>query len=270
MDRLRTRWIIFSGLAIVVIASYLITIKFKTAPSPATLKAYEYLDTLPERSVVIFSFDHEASSLPEIQPIALAMLRHAFKNDLKIVGLSLFAEGTAIGYDLLSKTAREYDRQYGRDYIFLGFKPQYISAILGMGESIKRVFPEDYLGNMTDTMPIMLGIDSYDNIEMVVSIADGDRTVQWVEYAGARYNQKVMAGLTAAMITSYDPYLSSEQLYAVVGGLRGAAEYENLLDKRGGGSRGMLAQSAAHLYILALVIVGNIIYFRNRRRGGGG
>jgi len=249
MDRLRTRWIIFSGLAIVVIVSYLITIKFKTAPSPATLKAYKYLDTLPEKSVVIFSFDHEASSLPEIQPIALAMLRHAFKNDLKIVGLSLFAEGTAIGYDLLSKTAREYDRQYGSDYIFLGFKPQY---------------------NMTDTMPIMLGIDSYDNIEMVVSIADGDRTVQWVEYAGARYNQKVMAGLTAAMITSYDPYLSSEQLYAVVGGLRGAAEYENLLDKRGGGSRGMLAQSAAHLYILALVIVGNIIYFRNRRRRGGG
>ena len=122
---------------------------------------------------------------------------------------------------------------------------------------------------MTDTIAIMSGIDSYADIEMVVSIADGDRTVYWVEYAGARYNQEVMAGLTAAMITSYDPYLSSEQLYAVVGGLRGAAEYENMLDYRGGGSRGMLAQSAAHLYIVVLVIIGNVIYFRNRRRGKG-
>jgi len=269
MDRLKTRWLIFSGLAVVVVAAYLINIKFKTEPSPATMKAYEFIETLPESSVVMFSFDHEASSLPEIQPLALALLRHAFKNDLKIIGLSLFAEGTAIGYDLMTETAAEYDKQYGVDYVFLGFKPQYISAILGMGESIRRVFPEDYLGNPTDNAPIMSGVDSYDDITMVVSIADGDRTVYWVEYAGARYGQEVMAGLTAAMITSYDPYLSSEQLYAVVGGLRGAAEYENLLDQRGGGARGMLAQSAAHLYIIALVVTGNIIYFRNRRRRGG-
>ena len=133
MKRLRSRWLIFSGLAIVVIAAYLITIRFKTVPSPATQKAYDYIESLPDSTLVMFSFDHEASSLPEIQPIALALLRHAFKNDLKIIGLSLFAEGTAIGYNLLSRTAAEYGKEYGRDYVFLGFKPQYISAILGMG-----------------------------------------------------------------------------------------------------------------------------------------
>lgn len=269
MERLRTRWIIFTGLAVVVIIAYMITIKFRTVPSPATLKAYDYFESLPDSSVVIFSFDHEASSLPEIKPIALALLRHAFQNNIRIIGLSLFAEGTSIGYNLLSKTAAEYGKVYGRDYVFLGFKPQYISAILGMGESIRRVFPEDYLGNTFDSLSIMQGIENYDNIAMVVSIADGDRTVQWVEYAGARYNQAVMAGLTAAMITSYDPYLSSEQLYAVVGGLRGAAEYESLLEQRGGGSRGMLAQSAAHIYIIVLVVIGNIVYFRSRRNRGG-
>lgn len=268
MNRLQTRWILFSGLAVVVIIAYLLTIQFKTVPSPTTQQAYDYLESLPESSVVIFSFDHEASSLPEIQPIALIMLRHAFRNNLRIIGLSLFAEGTAIGYNLLNKTAQEYGRLYGKDYVFLGFKPQYISAILGMGESIKRVFPEDYLGNMTDTIPLMSEIDSYDDIEMVVSIADGDRTVQWIEYAGARYNQQVMAGLTAAMITSYDPYLSSRQLYSVVGGLRGAAEYESLSGRRGGGNRAMLAQSAAHLYVIALVVLGNILYFRSRKRKG--
>ncbi|UCD94637.1 MAG: hypothetical protein JSU69_00885 [Candidatus Zixiibacteriota bacterium] len=270
MTTLRTRWILFAGLAVVVIASYLITVHFRTTASPATQAAFDYLETLPESSVVVFSFDHEASSLPEIKPISLAMLRHAFQKNLKIVGLSLFAEGTAIGYSLLRKTAGEYGKVYGEDYIFLGFKPQYISAILGMGESIRRVFPQDYLGNVTDTFSIMRDVEDYNDIEMVISIADGDRTVQWIEYAGPRYNQKVMAGLTAAMITSYDPYLSSRQLYAVVGGLRGAAEYETLLGKRGGGNRGMLAQSSAHIYVIALVLIGNIIYFRNRKRRGRG
>jgi len=266
MERLRTRWIIFLGLAAVVVISYTMNLPFKTSASPATEKAYKYIETLPESSVVIISFDHEASSLPEIQPIALAMLRHVFRKNLRVIGLSLFAEGTAIGYEMLNRTAGECNRNYGRDYVFLGFKPQYISAILGLGESIRRVFPEDYPGNKTDTLAIMRNIDTYDSVRMVISIADGDRTMQWIEYAGARYNQKVMAGLTAAMITSYDPYLSSGQLFAVVGGLRGAAEYELLYGRRAAGNRGMLAQSGAHAYVIALIIIGNIIFFRSRRR----
>jgi len=221
--------------------------------------------------VLLISFDHEASSLPEIKPIAQVILRHAFSRNLRIIGMSLFAEGTAIGYNMLSETAREFDKGYGSDFVFLGFKPQYISAILGMGESIRSVFPEDYLGNPLDSLPLMKHIDNYDSISMVISIADGDRAVQWIEYAGARYNQKILAGLTAAMITTYDPYLNSGQLYSVVGGLKGAAEYETLYGRPGSGSRGLLAQTTSHIFIIALIIIGNIIYFRNRasRKGRG-
>jgi hypothetical protein len=268
MEQLKVRRTIFAGLFVVVVVSYLLTIRLDMLTSPEVQKSFTYIEDLPDSSVIMFSFDHEASSLPEIRPIAMAMLRHAFRNNLKIVGLSLFAEGTAIGYRMLTGAAREFGKVYGEDYVFLGFKPQHISAILGLGESIERVFPEDYLGNKTYTIPIMHNVKNYDDVEMVVSVADGDRAVQWIEYGGARYNQRIMAGLTAAMITSYDPYLSSRQLYSVVGGLKGAAEYENLYGKRGGGNRGMMAQTSAHFYVIALVIIGNIIFFRARQRKG--
>ena len=88
-----------------------------------------------------------------------------------------------------------------------------------------------------------------------------------IEYAGAKYNQKVMAGLTAAMITTYDPYIASGQLYSVVGGLKGAAEYEALIHHKGGGTRGMMAQTSAHIYVIVLIIIGNIFYFRNKSKG---
>ncbi|UCD16960.1 MAG: hypothetical protein JSV44_10975 [Candidatus Zixiibacteriota bacterium] len=267
MDRLKTRWIIFGGLFIVVTVSYLLRIKFESTASPEVQKSFTYLEELPEGSVIMVSFDHEASSLPEIRPLALAMLRHAFKNDLKIVGVSLFAEGTAIGYRLLTETAGESGKTYGADYVFLGFKPQQISAILGMGESIMHVFPEDYLGTPTDEIPMMRGIKNYEEIEMIVSIADGALTVHWIEYVGGQYDQPIMAALTAAMITTYDPYLASGQLYSVVGGLKGAAEYENLLGRQGGGNRGMTAQTTAHLYVITLIIIGNIMYFRARKAG---
>jgi len=268
MSKDKIRWIIFAGLFLFVTLAYTIDIKLVSSPSYEVQRSFDYIESLPEGTVLMVSFDHEASSLPEVQPISLVMIRHAFRNNLKIVGLSLFAEGTAIGYRTLNKIASEYNKKYGVDYVFLGFKPQHIAAILGMGESIYDVFPRDYLGNLTDTIPIMIGIKNYDNIEMVISITDGDRAVQWIEYAGPRYNQKVMAGLTAAMITSYDPYLSSEQLFSVVGGLKGAAEYENLYGEPGKGNRGMPAQTAAHLYLIVMIIIGNIIYFRNRKRQG--
>lgn len=264
MTNLKTRWIIFASLFVLAVLSYLITIKLKIRPSPQVQKTYDYIENLPEASIIIFSFDHEASSLPEIKPITQVILRHAFRNNIKIIGLSLFAEGTAIGYNMLTKTASEFGKEYGKDYVFLGFKPQHISAILGMGESIRGVFPEDYLGNATDSIPLMRHVDNYDSISMVISIADGDRAVQWIEYAGARYNQKILAGLTSAMITTYDPYLNSGQLFSVVGGLKGAAEYEMLCGQPGRGSRGLLAQSTAHIFIIALIIIGNVIYFRGR------
>lgn len=269
MNIQKTRWLIFAGLFIVVTIAYLLNISLISQPSSGIQKSFDYIDSLPAGTILMVSFDHEASSLPEVQPISLALIRHAFKNHLKIIGLSLFAEGTAIGYRTLNKVASEFNKSYGRDYVFLGFKPQHIAAILGMGESIRDVFPRDYLGNLTDTLPLMKGVDNYSNIEMVLSIADGDRAVQWIEYAGPRYGQKVMAGLTAAMITSYDPYLSSGQLFSVIGGLRGAAEYENLYGQLGKGNRSMPAQTAAHIYVIVLIIIGNVIYIRSRRQGRG-
>jgi len=270
MNRNKIRWIIFGGLFVVVTLAYLLKVQLVSQPSHEVQKSYDYFESLPEGTVVMVSFDHEASSLPEVMPISLVVLRHAFRNNIKIIGLSLFAEGTAIGYRTLLKVAAEYDKVYGEDYVFLGFKPQHIAAILGMGESIKEVFPRDYLGNTADSIPIMLNINNYDEIDMVLSITDGDRAVQWIEYAGPRYEQKVMAGLTAAMITSYDPYLASGQLSSVIGGLRGAAEYENLYGELGKGNRGMPAQTAAHLYLIVLIIIGNIIYFRQKKRQGRG
>ncbi|SYZ73390.1 conserved hypothetical protein [Candidatus Zixiibacteriota bacterium] len=267
----RIRWLIFAGLFILAVISYIFPIQFESRPSPEVKRSFNYIENLPDSSVVMISFDHEASSLPEIQPISLAILQHVFRRNLRVIGLSLFAEGTAIGYEMLNREARQFGKQYGKDYVFLGFKPQHISAILGMGESIVRVFPEDYFGNKTDTLPVMQGVDDYGQVALVISIADGDRAVQWIEYAGARYNQKIMAGLTAAMITTYDPYLASGQLYSDVGGLKGAAEYERLLGHLGAGNRGMWSQTVTHMFVIAMIILGNIVYFRSQRarRGRG-
>ncbi len=229
---------------------------------------YNYIDSLPPGSTLIVSFDHEASALPEIRPLALAVLRHIFAKGHKVIGVALLAEGTAIGYRLMDQVAQETGKTYGTDYVYLGFQPQYIAAILSMGESITTTFPKDYLGHPSATLPMLATVRNYADIAAAVSIADGNLTTHWMEYAGARYNLRVVAAVTAAMVTTYDPYLSSGQLYAMFGGLRGAAEYEQLLGQPGSGTRAMLAQSSAHIYIALLVILGNVVFFIARRKRG--
>ena len=215
---------------------------------------------------MIISFDHEASSLPEIRPLALAVLRHAFAKKHRIIGVSLLAEGTGIGYRLMQRTAAEYGRKYGVDYVYLGFRPAYIAAILSMGESLEQSYPQDYLGRPYQEFELLRSVKNYADVAGVISIADGSLTTHWIEYGQARYGVRVLAAVTAAMVTTYDPYLASGQMVAMVGGLRGAAEYETLLKQDGGGARGMLAQSSSHLYIVVVIILGNVAYFASRRR----
>jgi hypothetical protein len=264
--KLNARHLVFAGLFVLIATAMVSGIRLETRVSSQTKRMYEYIDNLPRGSVLLVSFDHEASSLPEIRPIALALLRHAFERDHKVIGMALLAEGTAIGYRLLEEVAREYDAEYGEDYAYLGFKPQYIAAILSLGESMSSTFPLDYLDFPYGRHPVLQKIERYDDVAAVMSIADGSLTTHWMEYAGSRYNVTVLGGVTAAMVTTYDPYLASGQMHAMIGGLRGAAEYESLLGKDGGGARGMLAQSTAHLYVILLIIIGNVVYYFSGRK----
>ena len=52
----------------------------------------------------------------------------------------------------------------------------------------------------------------------------------------------------------------------LIGGLKAAAEYEELIGRVAMASRGMDSQSLIHLAIIGFVLVGNVGYFAMRRR----
>ena len=77
MNRFESRHWAFLGLALVVIITMLLGITPDVIPSADSIRMYQYLDSLPAGSILLVSFDHEASSIPEIAPLALAFLRRA-------------------------------------------------------------------------------------------------------------------------------------------------------------------------------------------------
>jgi len=238
--------------------------------SPPVRSAYEAVESLAPGSVVIVSIDYDASTMPELQPMLAAVLRHCFSRDLKVIMLGHNAVGLPLGNMELERVAGEYNRKYGVDYVNLGYRPGYIAVIVGMGREIRDFYATDFRGTPIDQFPMMQKVHSYRDIGLLAGMEASAVLDAWVLYAQARYGQKMIFGTTAVMAPDAYPYLQSGQIKGLMGGLRGAAEYESLIHHPGIGILGMPAQSASHLLIIAFILLGNIGYFWGRRKKSAG
>lgn len=265
------RWV-FAGIALAVVIPIVTEYALPLGKvAPPTQSVYDYLEGLQPGEPVMFAFDYGPASMPELHPQALALVRHCIKRKLRVISVSLNPQGTALARDVLDTVAAESGAVDGTDYVNLGFKVGIAQTILGMGESIRQVYPQTADGDITDPLPVMRGVDSYADIPLVIELAAGDLPKSWIAFAKERYDQDIAVGCTAVMATDLYPYLQSDQIVGLVNGLKGAAEYETLTQTTGLGLLGMSAQSIAHLLIILLVVLGNIAYFASgrgeRRRG---
>jgi len=230
-----------------------------------TRSLYDYIDSLPEGTPVMISFDYGPSVMPELHPMAVALSRHILKRNLRLIAVTLHVQGALLAQDVLGRVSEELGKQEGTDYANLGFKPGGIAVILGMGESIKRTYPTDMQGNPTAALPVMQGVQNYDDLGLVITISGAGIPATWIAYAHERYKVKVAAGVTSVQATDFYVYLRTRQLIGMLNGIKGAAEYEYLVGKPDQAALGMPGVSAVHLLMVLLVIIGNVAFFASRR-----
>lgn len=260
------RRIIFIIIGVVVIIAILIPVGLPIQISEPVEMLYREIDTLSPGSYVFLSFDYDPASMAELNPLTLAIIRHCFKKDLKIVSLGLWPQGVLLGEANLERAAEEYGKEYGIDYVNLGYKTGGIVVISGIATNLREVFPQDYAGRNVTELPILNGINNLDPFKVIISLSAGDPGIRhWVMIAQARYGKKVGLGSTAVQAPAFYPYLQANQLVGLAGGMKGASEYEELLKVPGLATAGMDAQSFAHAAIVFFIVFGNVIFFLKRR-----
>jgi hypothetical protein len=268
------RRIIFIVLTIVIIIPLILPIGIVGRVSSRVSDLFKVVDKIPpEGKPLLISIDFDPQSMPELYPMLLSVLRHAFARNIRVVVMGLWVTGVGLGEEALNITSREYQKEYGKDYVFLGWKPGISAVMLGMGRSIKETFPTDYYGKPIDSFPIMSEVNTYKDIPLLVSLSAGDPGyITWITYAQTRFSVKMGTGVTAVSAADAYPYLQTGQLAGLLDGMKGASEYEFLVDKAGyskafrPASQAMDSQSLAHLAIMILIILGNIGYFLARGR----
>ncbi len=260
------RQVIYLMVFLVVALPMILGIKAKVTITEPVEKAYKFIDSLPPGSFILIGIDYGPSTFPEMNPMLYAILRHAFKKDLKVGILALQnAVNIPIGSQVLRAVAKEYGKKYGVDFVNLGYKPGWDAVIVSIGREIRDVFPEDAFGTPLDSLPVTRNIHSYDDIALVIDLASGGTWASWIQFAQARFGVPVIIGVTAVMGPESYPYLQSGQIKGLLAGLKGAAEYETLINHPYLGVRGMPAQSGVHLLIILLILIGNLGYILQKR-----
>jgi len=133
-------------------------------------------------------------------------------------------------------------------------------------------------GKATEDMPALKGIQSLKDLELMVCVSSSIWVEWWILYGADRFKFEYAAGSTAVMVPDLYTFLQSGQMAGLLGGLRGAADYETLLKKsdpgntalqenEGRGTLGMSAQSAAHVLVILLVLAANVRYLFRRLTG---
>jgi len=228
---------------------------------------YDHIESMPERSVFFLSLDFDPASKPELHPQAIALLRHAFRKNLRVVAMTLWVSGTGLADQIMTQVAKETGKENGKDYVFLGWSPGSTAVIINLGQNLYNTFPSDYGGKPTKGLPVLDGVQSLRDINYMVSLGAGNPGVEaWYVFGKDKYKFELGGGCTGVMAPGLYPLLRSGQINGLIGGLRGAAEYESLIGQKGKAVAGMDAQSATHVAIIVLVMMCNMFYFSLRQQ----
>ena len=270
------RRIIFVFIFISVAAPLLFPITFSEKATGAAKALFDRIESLPVGAKVLLSYDFDPAMAPEVQPMANAISRHCLAKGLRVIYMCLFATGQGQFERTYQEVIRpEFDDKIdGVDYANVGYKAGNEGVLNVIITNFRNMFPTDVNGVPYDSMEIFDGVRSCKDFELIVSIGGGRPGVkEWVLFVGDPGNVPVGAGVAAVVAPQLYPYYP-KQLFGLLGGVKGAAEYESELvraypqfaDSDAPGLRMMGPQTLAHMVIMSFIIIGNTVFFISRRK----
>jgi hypothetical protein len=270
------RRVIFVFIFVAVAAPILFPITFEEHATPVVRGLFDRIENLPTGSRVLISFDYDPAMAPEVQPMANAISFHCLAKKHEVVFMCLWATGQT----LLTNTVQDVilpefpDLVDGVDYVNVGYKAGNEGVLNVIVSDFKKMFPTDVNGVPLDNVPIFDEINSCADFDMIIALGGGrPGPKEWVLFVGDPADVPVGVGVAAVVAPQLYPYYP-RQVIGILGGVKGAAEYESELahrherfaDMEKPGLKMMGPQTLAHIVIMAFIVIGNVAFFRSRRR----
>lgn len=230
-----------------------------------TRTVYNLVDDLEAGDRVLMAINYNPSDTADIEPQAVAVLKHLLQKDVRVAMVSFAASGPLIAEQLLQPYVQA-GKTYGSDMINLGFIPGGETAIRSIGSDVVGTAKVDYQGKDLLQAPLLAGVHDCRDFDLVYVLSGYTPGLpEWVQQVQGPLNVRLVGTSTTVSVPSCMPFVQSGQIAGLTSGLRGAAEYELLLQEPGLAVTMMDAQSLGHLTIILFVVIGNIAYFVGKK-----
>ncbi|MFV0443498.1 MAG: hypothetical protein ACK5Q5_08000 [Planctomycetaceae bacterium] len=250
-------------------------------PGSQAQAVFEEIERLKPGDRVLMAWDFDPATEGELSPMATAMAYHCAKKKARLYFITLLP----VGPQMIDKTIQSVirldfpDMVYGEDYVNLGFKSGYEGVIKVIVTDLRGLYSTDSRGTNIDLIPMCKEIENIQQMDLIVNVSGAyPGSKEWIQYAVTPYQSKLrmVAGCTGVQSPLMYPYIPN-QLKGLLGAIKGASEYEMLVVDRYmkenpdpkylEGRRRMGPQLVAHLLMILLIVVGNVIYFAQRNSG---
>lgn len=272
------RWI-YVVLAAAILVAMVAHLRFPDHPSPIVQAVYDRIEALPPGTPVLFSLDYSPNSAPEIEPMAFALARHALHRGQRLILLSTWDTGNAMIERLVDRMIRRDfpDKVEGTDWVALGYRVGDEMLINAVRQNLYSMYATDMAGRPLAGQPALAGVRSAADCALIVALSAGTPGLkEWILYAGDVVRVPVAGGATGVGTPEFVPYYP-RQMIGLLGGLKGAAEYEAALahghpewpQSTTAATDGMGPQAVAHAVIVLFIVAGNagLLLARRRRKG---
>ena len=236
--------------------------------SPPTMGVYEAMGRIPKDKILVLSCSWSPGTRGENAPQTEALMRDAFRRNIKFAIFGWYAmPGPEQAENIAERLAKVYHKRYGHDWVNWGYHPGGAALVNGWARDLRSVVKKEVRYNTPyEQVPMLRGIRGARDLGLIVEITPSGTLGTMVQYVYGVFRTPIAFACTGVMAAEAYDYLDSGQIVGILRGLAGAAEYEKLIAHPDMGTKGMIPQSFAHLLIVLLIVLGNVIYLRSRRR----
>ncbi|MEM2006647.1 MAG: hypothetical protein QW154_03340 [Sulfolobales archaeon] len=149
--------------------------------SQRTRDVYNYIETnLRPGCRVYIEVYYEVAARGELEPNLIALTKHFFDKGCKIVYGSLSAFGVVAFSLFRSMAADLFDgKEYGKDYVYLGYIAGGEAAFASLAKSIKGTISVDNYGNRLEDLSLMKEVDKATDFDLVIIVSSGTDTFSY-------------------------------------------------------------------------------------------
>jgi hypothetical protein len=220
------------------------------------------IDATPPGSNILVDISFSPTSYPVLPGVA-ALMEYLGEHDFKIVFVSGVETSPIAFTEKCEPPLKAAGFTYGENYVWYGFISGMETYVARLAENVPNLLGSDFYGTSTKNIPMMADIEDYTDFELVITID----TAEWPDWYVKHWQSrgiKVISMAPAFYFSRWNLLWQQKLLDGFIGSARAAAEFESLINKPGEAAVTTDTLSTSHLWLVILIIIGNIGFILER------